>query len=167
MAILFCYFLVFAIIGMGFFKGSLRQRCFYVTSPDSPATMYENITAEEFAAKWTAAFGELTSAASMTMLSPTLKRVNLSEKEYSSAADAFQLALVREQAYHDNVWKLALPSCGSTDLPGCDELCTGAGGLGGNTCPDVNGSRTVCRTKVPFFGMQIPNPEMFEGWCDA
>lgn len=182
MAILFCFFLVAGIVGMGFFKGALRQRCFYETSPDSPPTMYRNISGQEFSAQWMAAFGELTSAQSMKILSPTLKRLNLSEKDLSAESEwlgSTQLpTLVRRQAYVDNLWRLALLACGSPGLPDCEtvyaiptDICTRPVdasdhvSLGGRECPVVNGSRTICRVGAPFFGEPNKNPTRFEGWC--
>ena len=167
MAILFCFFLGFAIVGMGLFTGTLRQRCFYLTSPDSPPARHQNISGPEFSARWTDAFGELTSPRSMKILSPTLKRLNLSDN-----ADVLQSAKIREQAYNDNLWRLALPACGSRGLPNCNELCTNPvdasshTSLGGKECPDTNGSRTVCRATLPFFGEQNANSQLFQGWCE-
>ena len=187
LGILFLFFLVFAILGVGFFKGSLKHRCFYGTTPDSPPYMYRNMSLKDFRAEWTAAFGDFwTSARSLDILSPTLDRLNLSasvfvvDPEWNETMQALQrsvLSTVENQAYADNLWRLALPACGDQGFLSCDEsyippLCTDPVdakdriSLGGYQCPPGDdGSLTVCRASSPFFEVPNNNPPYFKGWC--
>ena len=185
--IILIFVLVFAILGVGLFKGSLKHRCFYVTSPDSPRHMYESMSLKEFRAEWTTAFGDFaTSAQSLKMLSPTLHRLNLSvnalllDPDWDESRKSVHFSLlstIETQAYVDNLWRLALPACDAPGLLDCDEsylppLCqdpvdvTDRVSLGGYQCPPgANGSFTVCRASSPFFQVPNKNPPYFNGWC--
>ena len=189
LGILFLFFLVFAILGVGFFKGSLKHRCFYGTTPDSPPYMYRNMSLKDFRAEWTSAFGDFRvspGTRALEILSPTLDRLNLSasvffvDPEWSESRQALQrsvLSTVENQAYADNLWRLALPACGHQGFLSCDEsylppLCTdpvdakGRISLGGYQCPPGDdGSLTVCRASSPFFEVPNNNPPLFLGWC--
>ena len=178
--ILFLFFLVSAILGMGFFKGALKQRCFYVTTPDSPPELYRNVSLMEFVDQWTVAFGDFTtSPRSLEVLMPTLRFLNLSAVNLSAATFSPGLkSAIEQQALRDNMWRFAVPACGRPGLLSCDEsyippLCTDPVdakdriSLGGYQCPpDENGNLAVCRTTVPFFEVPNNNPPLFKGWCE-
>ena len=192
--ILFVFFLVAAVLGMGFFKGTLKQRCFYETTPDmfnNTPPLYRNMSREEFFAEWSTAIGDFTtSPRSLEILSPILSRLNLSAIQLTSAllANASLKSEVEEEAYTDNLWRVGRPGCDGPALPGgpqnsgpgllpCDELyipplcvdpidAKGRIRAGGYQCqPDNNGFRTVCRASSPFFEVPTNNPPYFKGWC--
>ena len=179
LGILFIFFLVFGILGMGLFKGSLKQRCFYATTPDSSPDMYQNVSTEQFTAQWAGAFGDLMSTRSLELLSPSLQSLNVSQNMSRRAffGDPGLVSKVEHQAYTDNIWRLALPACDGPDFQPCDEsfippLCTNPVdvperlSLGGYECPrGANGSLTVCRASSPFFEVPNNNPPYFKGWC--
>ena len=192
--ILFLFFLVFAILGVGFFKGTLKHRCFYETTPDlynSTPSLYRNMSRKEFFAEWTTAIGDfMTSTRSLQILSPILNRLNVSVVKLTSdlLANASLKSEVEEQAYADNLWRVGRPGCDGPVVPGgpenlgpglllCDELyipplCADPVdakdriSAGGYQCqPDNNGFRTVCRASSPFFEVPNNNPPYFKGWC--
>jgi hypothetical protein len=178
LGIIFLFFLILGILGMGMFKGTLKQRCFYATTPDSLPDIYQNLSIEQFSAEWTDAFGDLMSARSREILSPTLKRLkvpqNLSRKDF--LGDPGLVSKIETQAYADNLWRLARPACDGPGLQSCDELylpplCTNPVdakdriNAGGHQCqPDNNGFVTVCRASSPFFEVPNQNPPLFQGW---
>lgn len=175
--IMVLFFVVFAILGMGLFQGSLMQRCFYDTSPDSSSYMYLNMSREDFFRAWTNVFGDLTSIRSLEILSPTLHRLNLSNLTARTNVDPSLRSMIEQHAYADNLWRLARPACDGPGLLPCDEsyippLCQNPVdianrlSLGGYQCPrETNDSLTVCRAFTPFFKLPNNNPPYFNGWC--
>jgi hypothetical protein len=182
LGILLLFFLVFAISGVGLFKGSLRQQCFYKTTNSSPPDWYLNISLSEFAGNWTTSIGHLSADASFTAAKQTLHRLGYG-REQVGKLDLVTMTAVWSALYDDFKWKLAKPAeCPYVTSPSCDDpeqdisemerLCAepmedasgGGVSVSGRVCPVVDGVQSVCRGSLPIYETMNPNPRANGGW---
>ena len=178
LGVVILFIVVFSVSGIGLFKGSLRNQCFFLTTPDSPASMYLNMSLSEFTVEWTEAFGHLSSVRSIAAGQGTWAHLNISAADLRSLRFGEE-AVVWQRLYEDTLWQMARPAeCPYVNSPSCprfdsaigllpDFLCSdldGALAYDGRTCPVVNGTPTVCRSKQPVFGKPNPNPLITHDW---